>query len=299
MKLAFTLLVGSLLTGCMELAGDLAPDERTGAPSDAELPKETFELRAASAQASPAPITYHGGPIMLGTPNVYVIWYGGWAWNTSTTIIPAFLQSLSGSGYYTINTSYTNGSGNRVDNRIQLAGQTTDAYTRGNALTDYDVALVISNAVTTKKLPKDANGIYVVLSSADVNETSGMCTRYCGWHSYATSSATQLKIAYIGNPDRCPTACSAQPVKSPNGNPGADGLISILAHELSETVTDPNLNAWYDAQGAENADKCAWTFGTTYAVANGSKANVKLGGKDYLIQRNWLNVGAGSCALAR
>ena len=31
--------------------------------------------------------------------------------------------------------------------------------------------------------------------------------------------------------------------------------------------------------------------------SNGAKANTKLGGLDYLIQRNWLNVNGGSCAL--
>jgi len=41
-------------------------------------------------------------------------------------------------------------------------------------------------------------------------------------------------------------------------------MVSVMAHELEETISDPNLNAWYDSTGAENADKCAWTFGTTY-----------------------------------
>ena len=43
-------------------------------------------------------------------------------------------------------------------------------------------------------------------------------------------------------------------------------MVSVIAHELEEAATDPDLNAWYDNRGYENADKCAWTFGTTYNV---------------------------------
>jgi hypothetical protein len=32
-------------------------------------------------------------------------------------------------------------------------------------------------------------------------------------------------------------------------------MVSIIAHELIETVTDPDGNAWYDDKGYENADK--------------------------------------------
>ncbi len=64
-------------------------------------------------------------------------------------------------------------------------------------------------------------------------------------------------------------------------------MLSVLMHELEEAVTDPDLNAWYDSAGAENADKCAWTFGhSQYQVANGSWANLHLGNRDFLIQRN-------------
>jgi hypothetical protein len=78
---------------------------------------------------------------------------------------------------------------------------------------------------------------------------------------------------------------------------GADGAASIIAHELEEAVTDPDLNAWYDNRGRENADKCAWTFGTTYSNGTGI-ANVNLGGKDYLIQRNWVNASGGYCSMS-
>ena len=73
-------------------------------------------------------------------------------------------------------------------------------------------------------------------------------------------------------------------------------MASIIGHELSEAVTDPDLNAWYDARGQENADKCAWTFGSVGTVG-GAQYNVILGGQKYLIQQNWVNSGKGGCAM--
>ncbi|HYT98474.1 MAG TPA: hypothetical protein VEO36_14220, partial [Casimicrobiaceae bacterium] len=154
---------------------------------------------------------------------------------------------------------------------------------------------VVSSAITSKRLPTDTNGVYFVLTSGDVNESSGFCTQYCGWHTHGTIGGSDIKYSFIGNPDRCPSACAAQPT-GPNGNAGADGMASIISHELEEAVTDPDLNAWYDGRGQENADKCAWTFGTTLTASNGSKYNMTLGGLPYLIQQNWVNAGNGYCA---
>ena len=78
----------------------------------------------------------------------------------------------------------------------------------------------------------------------------------------------------------------------------ADAMASIVAHELEEATTDPDLNAWYDTQGYENADKCAWTFGTQQTAANGSKYNMIINGMEYLVQRNWVNASGGFCALS-
>jgi hypothetical protein len=74
-------------------------------------------------------------------------------------------------------------------------------------------------------------------------------------------------------------------------------MASIIAHELEEATTDPDLNAWYDTRGYENADKCAWTFGTT-SGPSGAKYNMTLGTRNYLIQRNWVNASGGYCALS-
>jgi hypothetical protein len=42
-----------------------------------------------------------------------------------------------------------------------------------------------------------------------------------------------------------------------------------------------------DAQIDENADKCAYSYGTTQKDSKGSNFNVALDGKNYLVQRNW------------
>ena len=241
-------------------------------------------------------INYHGGPVMLGTTHAYYIWYGNWSSDSTPSILTDFAQSIGGSAYYNINTTYYNGSNVRVSNAVSLAGTATDNYSQGTQLSDAGVQAVVASAISSSRLPKDANAVYFVLTSSDVNETSGFCTQYCGWHTHGTIGGTDIKYSFVGNPNRCPSACAAQPT-GPNGSSGADGMASIIAHELEEAVTDPDLNAWYDRRGYENADKCAWTFGSTY-TANGALANMKLGSRDYLIQQNWVNASGGYCAKA-
>jgi Phosphate-induced protein 1 conserved region len=242
-------------------------------------------------------IFYHGGPLILGGTHIYYIWYGDWSKNTASTILEPFAGAVGGSPYFNINTTYYDGSNTHVTNAVAFSGSTTDSYSQGTDLSDAGVQAVVSSAISSGRLPRDTNGVYFVLTSADVNETSGFCTQYCGWHTHGTISGSDIKYSFVGNPDRCPSACEAQ-TTSPNGNAGADGMASIIAHELEEATTDPDLNAWYDRRGYENADKCAWTFGTTSTASNGSLYNMTLNGAHYLIQRNWVNVSGGYCALA-
>src|SRR6185436_13766790 len=127
-------------------------------------------------------------------------------------------------------------------NLVHYAGSTTDNYSRGTSLTDSAIQQVVSSAITSGRLPVDSHGVYFVLTSADVTASSGFCTQYCGWHTHGTINGTDIKYSFIGNPDRCPSACAAQSV-GPNGNAGADAMVSIIAHELEEAATDPDLNA--------------------------------------------------------
>lgn len=251
-----------------------------------------------SSATSSNGISYHGGPVILGTTNVYYIWYGNWDGNSSARpTLESFANGIGGSPYYNINTTYYNSSKVKVSNAVKLSGETNDSYSQGTALSDAAVKTVVTNAITAGGLPLDANGVYFVLTSADVNETSGFCTQYCGWHTHGSVGSKDIKYAFVGNPDRCPSACEAQST-GPNGNAGADAMASIIAHELEEAVSDPDLNAWFDNRGYENADKCAWKFGSIYKASNGAYANMKLNGLDFLIQQNWVNDKGGYCALS-
>jgi Phosphate-induced protein 1 conserved region len=246
-------------------------------------------------------ITYHGGPLLdvdgIAPVTAYYIWYGNWSGNSATNILTDLAQNIGPSPYFNINTTYYDANNNHVVNTVAFGGSTTDSYSRGTTLSDSGVAGVVSDAITSGRLPNDTRGVYFVLTSADVNESSGFCTSYCGWHTYGTIAGSNIKFAFIGNPARCLSACAAQ-TTGPNGNAGADGMASIIAHELEEAVTDPNLNAWYQGRYSENADKCAWTFGTVYTTSNGAKANMRLGSRDYLIQQNWVNALGGYCGLS-
>jgi hypothetical protein len=264
-----------------------------------DSPGAVGHARAAAKGGGSNGINYNGGPVMLGTPAIYFIWYGNWAGNTAPAVLNNFAQSIGGSPYFNINKTYYSGSGAKsyVSGTTVQGASTSVTYPYGTSLTDANIKSVVMDAINSNALPSDTNGVYFVLTSSDVTASSGFCTQYCGWHTHANIVGHgDIKYSFVGNPDRCPTSCAEQ-TTSPNSNAGADGMASIIAHELEEAVTDPDLNAWYDRRGYENADKCAWTFGTTNAASNGSKYNMTLGVFQYLIQQNWVNASGGYCAL--
>ena len=242
-------------------------------------------------------INYNGGPVLSGGTNLYYIWYGNWGTSVIPGILTKFGQGIGGSGYFHINTTYSDSSGKAVGDNVTLMPSINDNYSKGTTLDDNGVFSVVSNAISSGKLPLDANGVYFVLSSADVNESSGFCTQYCGWHSSASVNGTQVRFSFIGNPDRCPSAC-APGSHTANGSASGDYMASVLAHELSETVSDPDLNAWFDASGNENGDKCAWNFGTLSTDAKGNQYNITLPTGNFLIQQMWLNAQGGRCTLS-
>jgi hypothetical protein len=288
---------------------------------EAALAKASRATGTASGAASTSPplngINYHGGEVMRSGPgsNVYVIWYGTFP-NDRQTVLHNFLSDVGNTAYWDINATYYQKDGHRATKYLNPAGETSVNYTKGKALNDSDVFSVVKDALTGGALPPDETGIYLVFTASDVTQTSAgysFCGEApntktdCGWHNSntyqsATLGSFKIRFAFIGDSTRCPNSCIASDVQQfpPNGDAAGDGMVSVTAHELTETTSDPNLDAWYsDSNGEENGDLCAWTFGNVFRTADGNLANLQLGTHNYYAQQNWVNERGGYCALNR
>lgn len=265
--------------------------------------------RALNSVAS-NPITFHsGGPIGLytGPTQIIPVWVGGWTdankefWNTRLSALVAGLKGLDISvtdQVFNTNTLYfttKSATTTKLSWSTSLPSATVPATLQRASggvipVSDANVATYINTALASGKVAAPLAGtrpLYVYIGAADTRLSSGFGTAYCGWHTYGTLGARN--IPYIAIQDfgsKYYSACSAQTI-SPNGNVALDAMASVLVHEIDEVITDADLRTWYDGKGAENADKCAWTF-TPIAMAGLAKYNFTTGGYNFLIQRNWL-----------
>lgn len=284
---------------------DDAPGQRDPMPTG----KGTGDSHHVVPEARPAKpssngISYHGGPVLKSAVvPIYIIWYGNWNGGTrpsdsqtTVSLIDSLLGATGGIGsspYELINSTYTDTTG-AVTGGLALQTQVFDNYSQGTTLSDATLQTVVASHAGSD-LPSDASGVYLVLTSSDVNESSGFCTQYCGFHTHATLNGADIKYAFVGNVDRCPSGCEIQ-TTSPNGDSGADGMANVISHETEEAISDPDLNAWFDRRGEENADKCNFKFGPTQTTSSGAKFNQTFGTHNWMIQMNWENASGGGCA---
>jgi len=90
---------------------------------------------------------------------VYIIWYGTWT-TSAKSIIQNFVTNLGATPFWAINKAY--GAGVITFKK----GIDDAAYSQGKNLTNsMTVWNVVQNALNKALLPKDTNGIYLVLSS--------------------------------------------------------------------------------------------------------------------------------------
>lgn len=129
--------------------------------------------------------------------------------------------------------------------------------------------------------------VYLVVIPPNVNVCAtglGCADRqFCAYHSNYVDGASRVLYAPIPLLDALvtdpahgldPKSCQTDnnpAVQQPNGD-GGDVALKYLSHELSETITDPLLNAWFDStSGNEIADNCNFWDGTTANIAAGDE----------------------------
>jgi hypothetical protein len=281
----------------------------------------SFSTRLVAPMDSPFPggavgkIDYHGGPVMTAPVNLYYIWYGGWSSSDAGTqkILTDFASHIGGSSYLKTLATYVDSHGTPAASQATYAGSTIDAYSKGSNLNDAALQAIVAHAITTHALPSDANGVYFVLTSADVTyinpPVESFCQNMCGKHSATNVNGVQIKYAFVGDPLWCANTrvgnCYAlTAAEAPNSNLDADTMVNNVAHELAEAITDPLPGSAYfqsqgEGAGVEVADACAYYYDPYYHLGGtGPKlANISLGGNNYMIQELYANLGSGYCTM--
>jgi hypothetical protein len=226
---------------------------------------------------SSANMSYHGGKIMTIVNSKAIFW--GPSWNNATfagdkmTGLNQFYSHQANTSYAATVNEYTGSNGKVASAGLTHAGSVIDP-TAASSSTSAVLAAVCRNIKGTS-LDTNGNGYYPVYT--DIKRGNA---QYCAWHSYGTCGGVPVQFAFFFNLDG-DSGCDPQD-KTTGHSQGLAALANVSGHEISEARSDPaSPGAWYDKQGAENSDKCAWTFGTpAVTFSDGSK---------WKVQGNWSN----------
>jgi hypothetical protein len=255
-----------------------------GRPNLAAGPASGFVPALGASTRAPARrvslLLWHNGPVMHSTTVVPVFW--GSNWNNSTfrgdkvTGLDYWYSHVGGTPYLHTNSEYYDGSGNVNTTGVSKSGDLTDyTATPPGAPSTSQVLAEVSKVTNGHPV---ANAYYPVYSDRGRGNAG-----YCAWHSSGTINGIRVQFGFFFNLAGDP-GCDPQAPTNLGHSQGLSALANVSGHELSEMLTDPQLNAWYDRQCSENSDKCAWTF-------NGL---VTIGTQNWKIQGNWSNAAANA-----
>ena len=224
-----------------------------GAPALAATDRSTVAT-APAVQVVTSPVTDHGGAV-LAHVTVHTIWWGPAAAFPADEreAVTAALPALASSAYLATIDEYLRGASATVS--VVASNSWTDPSTPPTTLVTADViAEEVARYLAATGRHADPTAVYVVLTSSAVTGPS------CAWHSArvltTAATATLVPIVYLPTTTgvaRCAAGAAHEGVSDTTAS-----VLTSLAHELVETMTDPIPGAtWTDAQGAEISDRCA------------------------------------------
>jgi serine protease len=209
----------------------------------------------------------HGG-LVQRAPKIYVVF---WGWKSDPSgersYLLNFLNSVGGSPWLQTVAQYGAGDG------PVLAGTWSDPSSLPGSPSDDQVQAEAVDAANHFGVGSSVND-QIVVATPTGHSSPGFGTDWCAYHGVV---ATRSNLSYTNLPYLTDAGflCGAYSVNGP-----LDGVSIVAGHELAEAITDPGLNAWYDAGGDEIADKCAWQ----------GVANVSLAGRTFPVQPLWSNL---------
>ena len=266
------------------LAPDSAQQETAAAiPVGIVRMQNDPESRSVQGGAAVGNMTYHGGPVQHIQKIFTIFWGTGSSFPAGyQATINQFVQDLSGSPYYAIAGQYGDMTGS-IAPSLSYGGtwlDTTNIFPNA-ALSYSDLLAEVNRAKIANGWTSDANTYFQVYTPSGIASAFG---GICGVHFFGNPAVGQILFPQPG-------CFSSGPY--PN-NLTVDMAIAISAHEIMETVTDPQGDGWYFVDHAgEIGDLCAWNFG----ARAGDGSNVTLNGHNYVIQQEWSNAVSG-CAMS-
>jgi hypothetical protein len=210
-------------------------------------------------------MTYHGGKILTTTNTQAIFWGTSWPSDTSDkgTGIDSFYSGFNNSNYAKTSDEYTDtiSGGHQVGPGGTYRGHIVDSQPASGGNSTSAILAEVCHVITN--LDVTGNGYYPVY--VDLPRHGN----YCGYHSAGTCGGVHVQFSFFWKLDGDP-GCDPEDTSGLHSQ-GLAALANVSAHEISEARTDPATpGAWYDVNGAENGDKCAWTFGAPLvALSNG------------------------------
>lgn len=305
------LLAAALLVGVTSVAtaGDSNPPPRV----DTILGMVPAH-NGATAGSGAGQLKYHNGPVMH-TNATYAIYWVPAGYSVASdyrSLIDRFLGDVAAdsgktSNVYYSDTAYSDSAGrisysssfggSVLDTNPYPASGCTDTVSQTTVcLSDAQLAAEAKRVAAAQGWGTGSTKLFFVFTAKNVGSCSGSScafSSYCAYHSWSGSGSTETLYANQPYTDTVPSACDA--TAHPN-NSEADPTINVVSHEHNETITDPNGNAWYDAAGYENGDKCAWKFGTSIGSTSSGAYNQLINGHPYELQMEYSN-GQRGCIL--